>query len=228
MSRGRLGCSQGAFGPWGQRLGLALLCPALGRSSRARAWDLSFSRVASQRCSTKVQGKQEAEPPAWQQPLRAGWGQEQCQGESCEQLGAVGLLRAPWGFTWAPTSLCTLCSSAPHPPASPRASQGSSSACILPLPAAAYPPAPGAVHKLHTHRPRARCFLLESIHPTPAAACAGLELQSSVPGHSPGTELCKQALSRVKPAPTTKVCVRSVHNCAAAPKPGLAQELLKG
>lgn len=66
-----------------------------GAGSEGQSLDLSFSQVSSQCCSTKVQGKQEAEPPAWQQPLRAGWGQEQCQGESCEQLGAVGLLRAP-------------------------------------------------------------------------------------------------------------------------------------
>lgn len=121
----------------GSKAGAGSAVPCPGQKLQGQSLDLSFSRVTSQRCSTKVQGKQEAEPPAWQQPLRAGWGQEQCQGESCEQLGAVGLLRAPWGFTWAPTSLCTLCSSAPHPPASPRASQGSSSACILPLPAAA-------------------------------------------------------------------------------------------
>lgn len=208
----------------GSKAGAGSAVPCPRQKLQGQSLDLSFSRVASQRCSTKVQGKQEAEPPAWQQPLRAGWGQEQCQGESCEQLGAVGLLRAPWGFTWAPAS-------APCAPLHPSLTSSfpGKLQCLHPAsPSCCYPPAPGAVHKLHTHRPRARCFLLESIHPTPAAACAGLQLQSSVPGHSPSTELCRRALSRVKPAPTTKVCVRSVHNCAAAPKPGLAQELLKG
>lgn len=72
-----------------------LCCPCPGQKLQGQSQDLSFLQVSSQRCSTKVQGKQEAEPPAWQQPLCAGWGQEQCQGESCKQLGAVGLLRAP-------------------------------------------------------------------------------------------------------------------------------------
>lgn len=88
----------------GSKAGAGSAVPCPRQKLQGQSLDLSFSRVASQRCSTKVQGKQEAEPPAWQQPLRAGWGQEQCQGESCEQLGAVGLLRAPWGFTWAPAS----------------------------------------------------------------------------------------------------------------------------
>lgn len=130
-----------------------MLSPALGRGQKlqGRSLSLGFSRVSSHHRSTKVQGKHEAVPPACQQPLHAGWVREQRPGEStcCEQPGGAALLTAAApsqqpGASPGHSDRQQPLHHGPQPHLQlslprqlPPAAQGSSSACILPLPAAA-------------------------------------------------------------------------------------------